>query len=323
MNADTSAFASRGSSNANPVELFVGFDPDIVRGVGDTVGGTAAITAADFIVQDPNGATAEQFAVTFRTGSRVSGPNSLPSGLIARFGPISTPTGAGGPAAWQFSVRFTTPVGIQSDTFFVAGLALPGRSATSNELFAHVSTASGGLAAHARAPVVAWEFQPTIGSVTPLMAGVVGPAVPRLAIHSDRSALAVANIPGTGLTPIFGLGGHFPDTTAAGPATQGIAFAAMHPAGAAARAFVLASLGFDRNPSVVPGIANRFLLDPAFLVPAATAIGDADGRPFTYIPAGIGALPGSRGARAHFQALVVDAATATFEFTNAATVTLF
>ncbi|MGE0142623.1 MAG: hypothetical protein AB7I19_08440 [Planctomycetota bacterium] len=323
MNADTSAFASRGSSTANPVELSVGFDSDIVRGLGETSTGAAALTAADFVVQDPNSATAEQFSVTFRTGSRVSGPSSLPSGLIAMVGPISIPLGSGGPAAWQINLGFATPVGIPSDSFFVAGLALPGRTASSNELFAHVSTARGGLGAHALAPIVAWEFQTTSGSVNPLVSGAVGPSVPRLAIHSRRSALAVANIPGTGLPPIFSLGGHFPDTTAAGPATQGIAFAAMHPAGAAAQAFVLASLGFDLTPDPIPGIANRFLLDAATLIPAATAVGDADGRPFTYIPAGIGALPSSRGARAYFQALVIDAGAASFEFTNAVAVTLF
>lgn len=315
LHPDVTTLVSRGSLGNAAGELLQAFPTAILRGLGEGVAG-ASLSGLRARVQDTNGASAETFVVIVRGGDDLLGPSAGPAGRLAAIGPIATPTApAIGPIAWQMSVAFATPLAIPRDGFLAAGLELTARQAPVDSLFVHAVSA-GVAGEHPSAPDLGWQV--------PLASGLPSHPNGKLAFRIDlllpASSFRVANVPGTGQPALFGLGGAFPDTTAMGPATQGIAFSCAHAAGAQGTAFVFAAFAFDPAPGPVPGIAHRSLLEPSTLIRAALVIGPTDGRVIPYITPGLGLLPPGLGARVVFQALVIDGAAA--EFTNAFATTL-
>ncbi|MBI5853078.1 MAG: hypothetical protein HZB39_18870 [Planctomycetes bacterium] len=308
---------SRGSLGNAAGELLQAFPSTFLRGLGETASG-AELRGMTVRVQDSNGSSAETFSGIVRSGDDVRGPTPAAAGLIAAIGPITTPTaGSTLPVAWSMTLLFTTPLATPRDAFLCAGVEFGLRQTGVDSLFLH-GAGPGSNGEHPNTPDVAWQI--------PLATGV--PSHPplrstwRIDLLLPSNAFRVANVPGTGTLPLYGIGGAYPDTTAGGPETQGIAFACAHGAGAQGSVYVFAAFGFDPSPSVLPGFANRVLLDPSTLVRAAVARGTADGLAIPYLQAGIGALPVGLGASVMFQALVIEPATATLEFTNAFATTL-
>ncbi|MFO1050651.1 MAG: hypothetical protein U1F36_00385 [Planctomycetota bacterium] len=311
LNPDVTAFASRGSLGTSAGEICTGFGPSIVRGLGESPLGNH-VRGLLFVVQDSNGATPETYHVVLRGGTEASGPGTGPASVLFDSGGIATPPSGSGPVAWQITLSFASDVAVPTDGYFTAGVAVTAIGGGSDSLYLHVGI-SGSAGEHPSTPDVTWQ----INSTTAVSSHPNNHQLPRLRLLLPGSSLQVGNIPGTGTQPLFGIGGSYPDTTAAGPSTQGIAFAVNHPLGGVAQAFVFASLALDPQPSLLPGFAGRVQLDAANLVRAALATGLANGSAIPYIAPGIGALPVGLNAEVVIQALVVDPVTSTFEFTNA------
>lgn len=317
LHPGVTTIVTRGSLGNAAGELLQAFPSTFLRGLGETAGG-AELWGMTVRVQDTNGSSAETFSGIVRSGDDLRGPTPGVAGLLAAIGPINTPsTGSTLPVAWSMTLAFTTPLAIPRDAFLCAGIELGPRQTGVDSLFLH-GAGAGTNGEHPNTPDVAWQIPLATGSPSH------PPSRPtyRIELLLPSNAFRVANVPGTGTQPLYGIGGAYPDTTAGGPETQGIAFACAHAAGAQGSVYVFAAFGFDPSPSVLPGFANRVLLDPATLVGASVARGRADGLPIPYLQAGIGALPAGLGASVMFQALVIEPATATLEFTNAFATTL-
>jgi hypothetical protein len=306
------SFTSRGSVSSTTVgEIHTGIHSTINRGLGDT-NGVCQITGMFAVIQDQVAATQGTWRYFVRTGTEATGPGVTPADVIANTGTLSVPTStATGAVAYLFTTNFTTPLAVPCDSFWSAGVELPAGISTD---YVSVHTAYNVLnLQHPAAEDISWQILSGAAAAT-------HPGNKRTFRIAPRVAMAMqAGNVSTTVTPNerFSIGGHYPDTTQVGAASQGLVFKVTHPGGALATASVLMATGY--NPVAVPiaGFGNSVYLDLASIFPFVVAAGPADGSILAFSPPGRDLLPATAaGLLLSTQAVVIDPATG-IDFTNA------
>lgn len=306
------SFTSRGNVSVTTVgEIHTGIHSTINRGLGDTAG-VCQINGVRSVIQDQVAATQGSWRYFFRSGSEATGPGVTNTDVIASTGtllfPSSTSTGG---VAYLFTTTFTTPVQVPCDQFWSIGVELPA-GVSGDYVSVHTSYNTLNLQ-HPNAEDITWQILSGATAATHpgnMRTFRIAPIV--------TTALQAANVDANQSPPErFSVGGHFPDTTQVGAASQGLVFKVNHPAGAAATASVLMSFGYNATPVQIAGFGNSLYLDLASIFPVTIAAGPADGSVLTFTPPGLDILPSAGGLLLGTQAVVIDPVGGVLDLTNA------
>ena len=301
-----------------------------LAGVGDA-GGICSVGDMNFVLQDQNSATAENFAVIFRAPTVFGAPDQNPSGIIAQAGPLLSPPGSGGAASFLITVTFAAPVVLPCTGTYFYGVALsaaPGWALGTDGLSIHnaYNAPAGAVGSNARAsaPVIAWQiFDPGSGSIV----GTASTArVANIGLGTPQTVLSIGNFDPLSQRSLggidYGLGGLYPAAKTAGrdDGLEARIAGTQHLGGVAV---LLLGLSFG-PPTPLPGFAGRVYLNfagPIVQVGVAPILGTTIGyAKLSIAPPGL--LPIAPGVGLFFQAATVDATFANPHLSNGVVVRL-
>jgi hypothetical protein len=142
--AGVNAATRLGAASTADIECLVDFAAQIGRGIGATTKTTCTVSGQNFVIQDQERLTQDNYKIVYRRATAPDGPaDTTAAGVIAITANIQLPTpppSTSGVIAWNMTITWTTPVTIPCEAGLYAGLELlPGASATD---FTYIQTAN-------------------------------------------------------------------------------------------------------------------------------------------------------------------------------------
>ena len=322
-NQATTTYTTRGTLGSGPGEVLQEWPINLVAGIGDN-GTTCQFVGAEFLTQDQDASTPEQYSVVARADAM--GMPDVTALLLNATG-LSTPAGTG-ITAWRITVTFASPFNAPCDKGMYVGLGLSGNAtwtADGQSLHGAAYVFPGGtfpmVGDHPRqnAPKLTWNVanmvvsQPGTGFVY------------SFAMRTNAPVLNIGNEdPLSSRSPggiSYGAGGFFPDVKSAGR-DDGLRARVRDNANTGGMAFVLLGTGSFPMGLALGGFQGHIYLSPAGLIMSLPiwqgSIVNNEAliqiAPPTAIPA--------PGWNVYFQAITVNASLGNARFTNLAGVSL-
>ena len=314
-----------GGSTTGDVECLVDFAAQISRGIGAASKTACAVTGQNFVIQDQERLTQDNYKIVYRKPTVADGPpDTTASGIIAITANIAVPTppaNTSGPIAWDMTLTWVTPVVIPCETGLYAGLELlPGASASD---FVYMQSANAftvgapSTGDNPRLPTPKY-FCGRVDQPSAVFARTSSQRTLAFNLLTGTPTLNVGNIDASQANyRSYGLGGTYPAIKMA-PRDDGIALRVQDDASLSGIGALIVSVGYLPGGFELAGIGGAVWVNPGpivslggFALPAA-APGVTE---TTVAPPGV--IPSAPGVTLVFQAATVNLAFTQVRLSNA------